>query len=266
MNDFFEGNFHKEITPTLELLRATYDHVDKNWQGKVIKSQYSRLYFIKKGYFYIIDNEGNRTNFNEGGAYLIPSGYSYVYGCETENEIFSLHLRLYNFDNIDLLSRFEKPVFCQINADLDRLAEIIYNKGVTAQLTLRAEIYRVLSEIAINSHGLLDAPSYSSDINEAIKYISAHLSARLSVSEIARAVNLAISTLSSKFKREVGMSIGEYVDYRVILSAAKMLLSERGSILEISEKLGFCDQFYFSRRFKQRYGISPQKFRKYKYI
>ena len=29
---------------------------------------------------------------------------------------------------------------------------------------------------------------------------------------------------------------------------------------------GFCDQFYFSRRFKMKYGETPQKYRKLRLI
>lgn len=262
MNIFFADKFLKESAPQLELLHSSFNYVDTHWQGEVIRSQYSRLYFIKSGSFFIVDNEGERTDFYAGGVYLIPSGYSYKYGCEAENELYSFHIRLFGFDNIDLLSRFKKPVFCNMDIDLDLLSKIINQQGVTPSLVLKSQIYRALSEIALNNSGLLDAPIYSSDVNSAINYVSDHLSARLSVSEIARALNMANSTLSTKFRREVGMSVGEYIDYRVILTAAQMLFSEKLSILEISDSLGFCDQFYFSRRFKKRYGVSPQKFRK----
>ena len=33
-------------------------------------------------------------------------------------------------------------------------------------------------------------------------------------------------------------------------------------VSEVSERLGFCDQFYFSRYFKKRCGESPLKYRK----
>ena len=33
-------------------------------------------------------------------------------------------------------------------------------------------------------------------------------------------------------------------------------------ISRISERYGFCDQFYFSRRFKEKFGVTPQKYRK----
>ncbi len=262
MSIFFADKFLKESAPQLELLHSSFNHVDSKWQGEVIRSQYSRLYFIKSGSFFIVDNEGERTDFHTGGVYLIPSGYSYTYGCETENELYSFHIRLFGFDNLDLLGRFKKPVFCKMETNLDRLSEIINKQGVTPSLVLKSEIYRALSEIALMCGGLLDTAIYSDDVASAIDYVSSHLSARLSVSEIADAVNLANSTLSAKFRREVGMSVGEYIDYRVVLAAAQMLFSERSSISEISDSLGFCDQFYFSRRFKERYGVSPQKFRK----
>ena len=36
------------------------------------------------------------------------------------------------------------------------------------------------------------------------------------------------------------------------------------SLSEISERFGFCDQFYFSRRFKAKYGETPRDTRKMK--
>ena len=266
MNDYLNRNFSIDGRLNLELLKSGYARKDSRWHGAAIRSQYSRLYFIKRGSFFIIDTDGHRTEFCEGGIYLIPSGYSYSFGCDEENEQYYFHIRLFGYDHMDLLGRFKKPVYCRIQTDYDRLSKAIHLHSTTASLVIQSEIYRVLSEIAINNSGILDAQTYSNDINNAIDYISAHLSAHLTISEIAKAVNLANSTLSSKFRREVGMSVGEYIDYRVILVAMQMLISSESTILEISNLLGFCDQFYFSRRFKKRYGVSPQHFRKMKSI
>ena len=252
----------KNKTSILEILKFGYTRVNRSWQGEAIRSQYSRLYFIKSGSFFVVDEVGGRRDFHEGGIYLIPSGYSYTYGCEEENEHYYFHIRLFGFDNIDLLSRFDKPILCKMKIDYDRLSAMIDSQSISSSLVIKSEIYRALSEISLNSCGLLDTPIYSNDINSAIDYISTNLSAGLRISEIANAVNLAPSTLSAKFRREVGMSVREYVDYRVILTATQMLHSSNDSISKISDALGFCDQFYFSRRFKARYGVSPQQFRK----
>ena len=85
---------------------------------------------------------------------------------------------------------------------------------------------------------------------------------RLTLKEICDALYTSKSTLSSRFRDEVGMSIGKYIDYRVMISAECDLTSSERSILEISDSLGFCDQFYFSRRFKEKHGLSPREFRK----
>lgn len=264
MKDFFDYKF---VTQHLELLHSGYARLDKNWKGKAVRSQYSRLYFIKKGSFYVIGNDGERIDFVEGGIYLIPSGYSYVYGCDGINEQYYFHIRLFGFDNIDLLGRFKKPVFCRTYTDFDKFFEMMSSMSMTSSLFIKSEIYSTISNLAYSSNGLLDSAIYSNDVNSVINYVSTYLSAGITVFEIANAINMAKSTISAKFKREVGMSIGEYVDYIVILTSARMLITEKKTISEISDLLGFCDQFYFSRRFKARYGVSPQKFRKnYNYI
>ncbi|MBE6644902.1 MAG: helix-turn-helix transcriptional regulator [Ruminococcaceae bacterium] len=265
MNNYLNKNGLQDNL-NLELLHFGYASVNKEWHGQAVRSQTSRLYFIKSGSFFIIDADGIRTDFNEGGIYLIPSGYSYIYGCESENEHYFFHIRLYGFDKMDILGRFKKSIFCKIKPDFDRLAKYIDFSSATASLVIKSEIYRALSEISINYSGIFNMPIYSKEVGEAISYISCHLKAHLTVSEIASAINLANSTLSAKFKREVKMSVGEYVDYRVILTAMQMLISSQKSISEISCLLGFCDQFYFSRRFKKRYGICPQEFRKIKNV
>ena len=248
----------------LELLHSGYAKVDGSWCGNAVRSQYSRLYFIKSGSFYIIDNDGNRTDFKEGKAYLVPSGTSYTYGCEKENEHYYFHIRLYGADKIDVLAKLKKVVSCNPFHDLELLSQMIGQKTTTASLVIKSAIYNSLSDLALNYGHLLNTPSFSFEINSAVDFISENLTAALTVSEIATAVNIANSTLSAKFKKEVGVSVSEYLDYRLILSAMELLTTTEKSISEISDILGYSDQFYFSRRFKKRYGISPKKFRNIK--
>ena len=68
--------------------------------------------------------------------------------------------------------------------------------------------------------------------------------------------------LSKRFTKETGISIGKFVDREVMIEAQRRLLLSDEPIQQISEELGFCDQFYFSKKFKQFSGISPIKYRK----
>ena len=98
-------------------------------------------------------------------------------------------------------------------------------------------------------------------IPHAIEYIRKNYSRKISTSEIAHSLNLSRSSLFEIFHQTYGMSPHEYIiQYR--LSIAKTLLQNTAlSISEIAEQTGFRDIFAFSRRFKERVGVSPKEFR-----
>ena len=107
---------------------------------------------------------------------------------------------------------------------------------------------------------------YSRCVLLAIEYIKSHLSLQLGIAELAANAFVSESTLAKKFKAEVGMTIGCYIDETILFEAEQLLTKTELSVLEISERFGFCDQFYFSRRFKAKYGETPQRYRKMKPI
>jgi AraC-like DNA-binding protein len=62
-------------------------------------------------------------------------------------------------------------------------------------------------------------------------------------------------------KKYINMALGKYIDDRILAEAERLLLNTNLSIKDISDKLGFCDQFYFCRKFTFYYGVSPIKHR-----
>ena len=52
-----------------------------------------------------------------------------------------------------------------------------------------------------------------------------------------------------------------YLDSMLMQRARELLLTDQ-SIAEIAEQLDFCDQFYFSRFFRQRQGETPSRYRR----
>jgi transcriptional regulator GlxA family with amidase domain len=49
-----------------------------------------------------------------------------------------------------------------------------------------------------------------------------------------------------------------------MFKAEQMLKNSTMSVAEISERLGFSEQFYFSKCFKQNFGLPPREYRKTK--
>ena len=69
--------------------------------------------------------------------------------------------------------------------------------------------------------------------------------------------------LTRLFKRETGMTPAQYLKNRRLENAASILavMYGRGNVSETARMCGFNDPLYFSRQFRQKYGVSPRDFK-----
>lgn len=85
---------------------------------------------------------------------------------------------------------------------------------------------------------------------------------RWTIEEMAKSALLSPSRFHSVYKSVFGTSpIHDLIEARINY-AKSILLSENISILEVSEKAGYNDQYQFIRQFKNETGVTPKKFRK----
>ncbi len=100
-----------------------------------------------------------------------------------------------------------------------------------------------------------------SDIYKSIQYISNHVNQSISVEDVAEYIGIDRSTLSRKFKKELGFNISDYIMRRKLEEAKSLLKFTDKSISEISEYLCFSTQSYFQNVFKKKYGMTPKEYR-----
>ena len=84
----------------------------------------------------------------------------------------------------------------------------------------------------------------------------------VSLEEIARGAGLSYESFRKKFRVVTGVSPARYRNRMVIDRARKMIYEERLSNKELADRLGFCDEFHFSRRFRETTGHTPGEFRR----
>lgn len=84
----------------------------------------------------------------------------------------------------------------------------------------------------------------------------------LSVSEMARFVDLSVSHLQHLFKNEMGQSPAHYVQALRLKQARELLESSSLSIKQIMIRVGAKDRSNFERRFKQAYKLTPVQYRR----
>ena len=82
------------------------------------------------------------------------------------------------------------------------------------------------------------------------------------IEEICHKFSISRSSLQTLFKNNLNMAPKQYIS-DLKLNKSKLLIKESVyTISEISSKLGFTSIHYFSRKFKQQYGITPTDYAK----
>lgn len=101
----------------------------------------------------------------------------------------------------------------------------------------------------------------STAVRQAIDHIEAHYTEIQSVPEIADAVEENYHNLRTRFRRETGQTLEEYL-IRTRLEAAATLLTETTLLVqEICWKVGYRDEAHFGKRFREQYGTTPLSYR-----
>ena len=99
-------------------------------------------------------------------------------------------------------------------------------------------------------------------IRRALRYIAAHYAQPLRVSDVAKALGLNADYFAALFRSTVGEPFPAYLSRVRIERSKELLLSTDNSITDIALAMGFSDQSYFCRVFKQLTGVSPGKYRR----
>ena len=245
-----------------EIMCVGHATVGSEWCGRRISPEYSRLYYVINGSFNIMLDSGMDLSLPCGKWYLLPSGMDFDFRCRDTMEHIYFHIKLNTPDGSDLLSVCKEPLSLSDSNGVDFIKACVNTSNLSTGLRLKNTALNVILSM-IEAYGIKIAlRSHTPCINKALLYIKENLSASLSLSEIAEKIFVSKSTLTKHFQKELSMSVNEYVT-RLIMAEAETLLSTTSlSIGAISEKLGFSDQLYFSRRFKEIHGSSPREYRK----
>lgn len=104
-------------------------------------------------------------------------------------------------------------------------------------------------------------PDVSDSIRNSCEYIKAHLTEPIHVKKLAQQSGYAEYYFSHKFKKEMGVSVKEYILHEKIEQAKVMLTSSDESIQKIGDSLAFGSRSYFYTCFQKAEGMSPSEYR-----
>jgi AraC family transcriptional regulator len=94
-----------------------------------------------------------------------------------------------------------------------------------------------------------------------VEYIEGHLTAGLSLEQMASVARLSVYHFAHQFKRATGLPPYQYVIMRRVERAQQLLRESDLSLAEVAARAGFPDQSALCRQFKHLVGVTPRRFR-----
>lgn len=94
------------------------------------------------------------------------------------------------------------------------------------------------------------------------RFIEDHYRQPIHLAEVAQAAGYSPAYLTSLVQEQTGRTVKRWIIERRMVQARTLLATTDQSIREIAEASGYTDAGYFTRQFRQFYGVSPQVWRR----
>ncbi|MGF7045592.1 ABC-type Fe3+-hydroxamate transport system substrate-binding protein [Paenibacillus sp. DS2015] len=93
-------------------------------------------------------------------------------------------------------------------------------------------------------------------------YIECHYKENLTIEQLARMAKVSPKYYVDLFKKTYGKSTIDYVTEVRVNCAKQIMVQSDARLQDIAHQVGYNDEFYFSRKFKQEVGVSPKAYMK----
>ena len=246
---------------------------------------FHELVFVEEGTYKVIV-DGEAFDIGEGECFLYPPLAFHIGAEKRERSL----IRIISFesDSIDLkkierkpikASSFAKELFTEANEiglksffypgceDGVRGMQLLDGANAYSLQKMKKSLELSLIELICSTESSEGERKNSKNFKEQraaalTKFLRMNLSRQLTLSEMADAISVSVSTLKSITEQAFNTSpLSYFIGLRI--SAAKKLIRESSlTFTEISERLGFSSVHYFSRLFKQHTGMTPSEYAK----
>ncbi|WP_340017801.1 AraC family transcriptional regulator [Paenibacillus sp. FSL H3-0457] len=210
--------------------------------------------------------------FTTGCVYPLSPGEGYQIEHRNNSE---LKYIIMAFDVIHVLTGdpelFTRAVFehrNQLNgypyAPLSGLLEQMYvirNYKTDAEYShLNAQFQKWMDMIITRYTSPKTEQSMEARLHSTIQYVDDHYTEEITVQKLARLAEIRPVQYTTLFRQLTGHKPLDYVNHVRIKHAKDWLRKSDEPLRDIASRVGFKDEYYFSRRFRQMTGLSPRQY------
>ena len=246
---------------------------NKHWAEHSCKTDHD-LWIVQSGEIKIIC-DGHTDILHKGDIYFFPQNKIYQATSNTEECSFLyLHFVFKLNTNNRVLENFltsgvirHKEVKQEYNMFMYGY-NLYKNKLEYSFLSLKGffiilltAIFRIKCSLHIND---IKNKSPFIKFENTFKYIAQNITGDLSIPTLAKISGMSEKHFHKSFKNTTGITPAKYIENIKLNMAVELLYEKKYSIKEIADKLGYNDQYVFSKTFKRKYLVSPANFIKNK--
>ena len=226
------------------------------------------LMYITDGQLTVEFDDGEHT-VKKGNVVIFPPKYGYKYRGKPPLHYLYSHFtgsyadRLLEECGFNSLPCIIKNDF---NVELDNKFNFMIDTFLLKKPLWAQRCACILQDMLIDIHNDALDKSDNSPLKASLKHIHSFFTSKIDIHYLASLENLSNSRYVVVFKDQIGKSPNEYIIDLRLQFAKNLLESTNMSIKQISERVGYSDQYFFSRLFKKHLGVSPQGYRKDKLL
>ncbi|WP_238985076.1 AraC family transcriptional regulator [Bacillus kwashiorkori] len=245
------------------------------------------IVYVKKGTLTIGVNE-NLLTMEEGQIRIINGGEVHYFLSSPESErivilfdqVFFKDMRLVQKEErsfIDIISGMEKNSLCWpegITEKIKELIETIYKEEITKDkgylYAIKAKMYELIVTLyrnVFNESNITEETKYANpkqlidNLNRVFSYVEEHYQRKITIDHIAHYLGFNPQYFTRYFKKLTGQTFIHFLNEYRLNKAKWILLNEDIPIIEVANKAGFNSVKTFHHLFKEKFGISPLKYK-----
>lgn len=222
-----------------------------------------------------VEIAGERLKVLTGQFIIIEAGTAHTYGA-TPGDPWTINWLHFTGENAAIFREiYNKPIevndtYSSVNKERSKLFEEIYRNlemGYSIENLRFCSIslwYLLGSLRYMAQYREVDNPVKEDIVQSSIRYMKENVAEKLTLEMIADNVAYSPSHFSAVFTKKTGLTPLNYFTNLKVQQACQYLDFTQLKIKEIAVKLGFYDQYYFSKVFHKNMGYTPTDYRERK--
>ncbi len=234
------------------------------------RPDYQVIYIVRgKGTFYFEDGVSQELSAGDLALYRPLETQYYLYTPDEETAVYWIHFTGKCVEELLINNLFHVNqhyvhvgVYYKLETICQDIVKELYNKNTDYNqiLSLLLQQFFILSKRFMHANV---PKGYTQQMMEhAGNYFYEHYNQEINIRCYAISQNMSISSFINNFKAYYGKTPLEYIINLRINVAQSLLENDSLSISEISTLVGYDNNMYFCKLFKQRIGITPSDYRK----